>query len=171
MRGSSRATTVWNRIWKSSSTSRRWQTISLAAQLWASGHRESSVSVLPVRSRSSSPGVCSRRRSRASIGRPLYSSRVGIHAALCSATPSLCLHRMLVPEPDQVPVGIDELGSVAPVGLARAMGELDSSCGPVRERGVHIGDLKPQSALVWHDGRGYLLKKDREAVAVLKRDR
>ena len=48
---------VWNRIWKSSSTSRRWQTISLAAQLWASGRTDSSLSVFPEIASSSSLGV------------------------------------------------------------------------------------------------------------------
>src|SRR5882724_2728922 len=78
---------------------------------------------------------------------------------------------MLVPEPNQVPVGIDELGSIAPVGLARAMSELDSPCRPVRERGVDIGDLKPQRALVRNHEGSELLKEDREAAGVLERDR
>src|SRR4030095_13753014 len=51
------------------------------------------------------------------------------------------------------------------------MGELDSPCGPVIKRGVDVGNLKPQSALVRHHGRSNLLKEDREVAGVLERDR
>src|SRR2546422_167284 len=84
-------------------------------------------------------------------------------------TGSLLLHGVLVPETYQVSVGIGEFGPVTPVGLARAMDELDSPCGPVCERGIDVGNLKPQSALVGPCGRSTLLQEDREAVGVLDR--
>src|SRR5207249_256899 len=86
-------------------------------------------------------------------------------------TASLLLHRVLVPETYQVSVGIGEFGPVTPVGLAWAMGELDSPCGPVCERGIAVGNFKPQSALVRHYRRSNLLKEDREAIGILEGNR
>src|SRR5262245_18110697 len=86
-------------------------------------------------------------------------------------TGSLLPHGVLVPDPYQVSVGVGKLGPIAPVGFLRAMGELDSPCGPVRERGIDVGNLKPQSALVRRYERSSLLKEDRGAAGVLERDR
>ena len=110
----------------------------------------------------------------AHVQRPEYEQRE--RPVRCSAvsarrvTDSLSLHGVLVPEANQVPVGVGELSPVTPVRLARAMGELDSPAGPVGERAVDVGDLKPESALVRHHGRPSFLKEDREAISVLQRN-
>src|SRR5437016_12081920 len=63
---------------------------------------------------------------------------------------SRVLHRLLVPQPNQVSVRIGKLGPVTPVGLARSVRELNATVRPFRGRSVDILHLKPQRALIRH---------------------
>src|SRR5438067_1091136 len=78
---------------------------------------------------------------------------------------------MLVPKAYQISIGVHELDPVTPIGFARAMRELDTTCGPLGEGRVNVSHLEPQGAPVGGDWRRSFLQEDREAFAILKRDR
>lgn len=50
------------------------------------------------------------------------------------------------------------------------MSERDTPPGPLGERGIDVGNLKPQRAAVWPNRVADLLEEDRETVGVLERD-
>src|SRR5204862_298067 len=83
---------------------------------------------------------------------------------------TLPLHRPRVPQPNEVSVRILQLGSVAPVQLARGVRERDGALRELAERRLHVGHLKVQGTPVRPNRRRCLLEEDREIIAVLHRD-
>jgi SAM-dependent methyltransferase len=78
------------------------------------------------------------------------------------------LHGPLVPQTNEVPIGVAELGPIPPVGPTRHEGELDAARAPFRERRVnigHIGHLEPQRTPIRPDRVINPLKEHRETGA------
>src|SRR5689334_9101134 len=86
-----------------------------------------------------------------------------------AADRSFFRHRPLVPQPDDIAVGILQLCAIAPEDLAWTMGEGDAAPRPSGKGRVDIVDLEPQRGAVRYRARGVFLEEDREALAVLQR--
>src|SRR5262245_61134526 len=83
----------------------------------------------------------------------------------------LLLHRAFVPESDGIPVGVRQLGPVAPGALAGRVRERRPPGRPFGESGIDVRDPEVQGTAVRLNGTGRLLQEDREVVAVPDGDR